>query len=100
MGKTVLRVYAVAVYVFLFLPILVVVALAFNGGRQVLFWEGFSTKWFGEALRDPTITEPLRTSLEIAVVNALIACVLGDDARPRAAAHARLAARRSTRSPT
>ena len=59
------------------MPILVVVALAFNGGRQVLFWEGFSTRWFGEALRDPTITEPLRTSLEIAVVNALIACVLG-----------------------
>ena len=77
MGKTVLRAYAFAVYVFLFVPILVVVALAFNGGRQVLFWEGFSTKWFGEALRDPTITGPLRTSLEIAVANALIACVLG-----------------------
>jgi len=76
-GKTVLRAYAVAVYAFLFLPILVVVGLAFNGGRQVLFWEGFSTRWFGEALRDPTITEPLRTSLEIAVANALIACVLG-----------------------
>jgi ABC-type spermidine/putrescine transport system permease subunit II len=67
----------VAVYLFLFLPIAVVVALAFNGGRQVLFWEGFSTRWFGEALRDPTITEPLKTSLLIAVANAAIACVLG-----------------------
>ena len=77
MGRSVLRIYAVAVYAFLFLPILVVVGLAFNGGRQVLFWEGFSTRWFGEALRDPTITGPLRTSLEIAIANAVIACVLG-----------------------
>ena len=41
---------------------MVVVVHAFNGGRQVLNWEGFSTKWFGEALADPTITEPLKNS--------------------------------------
>jgi spermidine/putrescine transport system permease protein len=77
MGKRVLRVHAVLVYAFLYGPILVVVALAFNGGRQVLYWEGFSTKWFGRALRDPTITEPLRNSILIGIGNALIACVLG-----------------------
>ena len=64
-------------YAFLYLPILIVVIYAFNGGRQVLNWEGFSTKWFGEALSDPTITEPLKNSLVIGVSNALIACVLG-----------------------
>src|SRR5687767_1911729 len=70
-------VYAGFVYAFLYLPIVVVVVLAFNSGRQVLNWEGFSTKWFGEALSDPTITEPLKNSLVIGVSNALIACVLG-----------------------
>lgn len=69
--------YSALVYAFLYLPIAVVVVLSFNGGRQVLNWEGFSTKWFGEALSDPTITEPLRNSLMIAVATALIACVLG-----------------------
>jgi ABC-type spermidine/putrescine transport system permease subunit II len=67
----------VLVYAFLYAPIVVVVVLSFNKGRQVLNWEGFSTKWFGEALADPTITEPLRNSLVIAVGNALIACVIG-----------------------
>ena len=43
----------------------------------MLNWEGFSTKWFGEALSDPSITEPFRNSLPIAAGNALIACVLG-----------------------
>jgi len=69
--------WAALVYAFLYLPILIVVIYAFNGGRQVLNWEGFSTKWFGEALSDPTITEPLKNSLVIGVSNAAIACILG-----------------------
>ena len=77
MGRKLLRAHALLVFAFLYAPILVVVVLAFNGGRQVLFWEGFSTRWFGEALGDPTITGALRSSVIIAVGNALIACVLG-----------------------
>ena len=69
--------YSALVYAFLYLPIAVVVVLSFNSGRQVLVWEGFSTKWFSEALADPTITEPLRNSLLIGLGNAVIASVLG-----------------------
>ena len=69
--------WALLVYAFLYAPIVIVVVFAFNGGRQVLIWDGFSTKWFGEALRDPTITEPFRNSLLIAGANAVIACVIG-----------------------
>jgi spermidine/putrescine transport system permease protein len=76
-GRRLLGGWAVLVYVFLYAPIVVVIVLAFNGGRQVLNWEGFSTKWFGEALHDPTITEPFRNSLLVAAGNAVVACVLG-----------------------
>jgi ABC-type spermidine/putrescine transport system permease subunit II len=76
-GRRLVGGWAALVYVFLYAPILIVVIYAFNGGRQVLNWEGFSTKWFGEALSDPTITEPLKNSLVIGVSNALIACILG-----------------------
>jgi ABC-type spermidine/putrescine transport system permease subunit II len=76
-GRRLVAGWAALVYAFLYLPILIVVIYAFNGGRQVLNWEGFSTRWFGEALSDPTITEPLKNSLVIGVSNALIACVLG-----------------------
>jgi ABC-type spermidine/putrescine transport system permease subunit II len=65
------------VFLFLYAPIVVVVIYSFNGGRQVLNWEGFSTKWFGRALADPTITEPFRNSLVIALGAAIISCVLG-----------------------
>jgi ABC-type spermidine/putrescine transport system permease subunit II len=77
MGKRLLQGHVWLVYAFLYAPILVVVALAFNKSRQVLVWEGFSMKWFGEALHDPTITGPLKNSLLIATGNAAIACVLG-----------------------
>jgi ABC-type spermidine/putrescine transport system permease subunit II len=76
-GKRLLQAHAILVYTFLYAPIVVVVIYAFNGGRQVLNWDGFSTKWFGEALRDPSITEPFRNSLVIAAAAALLACVLG-----------------------
>ena len=69
--------YSAVVYAFLYLPIVAVVVLSFNSGRQVLVWEGFSTKWFSEALSDPTITEPLRNSLLIGLGNAVVACVFG-----------------------
>jgi len=76
-GRRALGAWSALVYVFLYAPILVVVLFAFNGGRQVLYWEGISTKWFGEALADDSITEPFRNSLVVALGNAVIACVLG-----------------------
>ena len=77
MGKRFLQAHALLVYVFLYAPIVIVVIYSFNSGRQVLNWKGFSTKWFGEALADPTITEPFRNSLVIAFGNAILACILG-----------------------
>jgi ABC-type spermidine/putrescine transport system permease subunit II len=76
-GKRLLQVHTLFVFLFLYAPIVIVVIYSFNGGRQVLNWQGFSTKWFGEALADPTITEPFRNSLVIALGAAIISCVLG-----------------------
>jgi ABC-type spermidine/putrescine transport system permease subunit II len=76
-GKRLLQGHAALVYVFLYAPIVIVIIFAFNGGRQVLNWDGFSTKWFGEALADPSITEPFRNSLVIAFGNAIVASILG-----------------------
>lgn len=77
MGKRLLAVHALFVFAFLYLPIGIVVAYAFNGGRQTLNWEGFSTRWFGAALRDDTIMDALKNSVVVAAGNALVACLLG-----------------------
>jgi len=69
--------YSALVYLLLFAPILVVVVYAFNAGRVVAVWDGFSTRWFGAALRDETITSAIGRSLQIAVASSLVSCALG-----------------------
>jgi spermidine/putrescine transport system permease protein len=72
-----LRVWTGLVYLFLYAPIVVVVVFAFNRGRFVSIWDGFSTRWFSVAVHDATIRNAVGTSLTIAIVSTAIATVLG-----------------------
>lgn len=74
---TALRAHALLVFAFLYLPILVVVIYAFNGGRLVQVWGGFSLRWFGEAWEDPTLRRGLWVSFYTACGTALVATSLG-----------------------
>lgn len=69
--------YSALVYAFLFLPILVVVIYAFNSGTNTASFDGFSTRWFGRALDDDTITSAIGRSLQIAAASAVVATVFG-----------------------
>lgn len=72
-----LRAHALLVFAFLYLPILVVVIYAFNGGRLVQVWDGFSLRWFGEAWVDPTLRRALWVSFYTACGTALLSTSLG-----------------------
>jgi spermidine/putrescine transport system permease protein len=72
------RLHAALVYGFLFLPIIIVVIFSFNGTtRYVTEWAGFSTVWYQRALADQTVQNALRSSLFIALVNAVLATTFG-----------------------
>jgi spermidine/putrescine transport system permease protein len=71
------RVYAVAAYVFLYLPILIVVVFAFNDSKSVQAWAGFTTNWFATAWQDTSIQSGLRNSLIVASSNMVLAVTLG-----------------------
>lgn len=62
---------------FLYLPIAVLVAYSFNGSRLVTIWAGFSTRWYGALLIDDKFRSAASTSLEIGVMAASLALVLG-----------------------
>ena len=72
-----LRWWTVGVYLFLFLPILVVIVFSFNDGRNVTQITGFSMRWYEEAWTDQFVVRALRTSLTIALVSAVIATIIG-----------------------
>ncbi len=64
-------------FLFLYLPILVLVIYSFNESRLVTVWSGFSTKWYGELFRDRQIIEAVLLSLRIAALSATAAVALG-----------------------
>jgi spermidine/putrescine transport system permease protein len=72
-----LRAHGVLVYLFLYIPILIVVVYSFNDSRLVRVWGGFSTRWYEAAWTDPQVLNPLRTSLTVAVLNTFFATILG-----------------------
>jgi ABC-type spermidine/putrescine transport system permease subunit II len=69
--------WTVLVFLFLFLPILIVVIYSFNGGRNLYIWTEFSTDWYGRALASPRVVSALAVSLKAAAINAVIAVALG-----------------------
>ena len=72
------RLHAALTYAFLFLPIVVVVVLAFNATtRATTNWEGFSLRWFSIALADEVVRDALSNSFWIAVPNAILATAFG-----------------------
>ena len=72
-----MRLYAFAVYLFLYLPIAVIAIFSFNAGRHASQFTGFSVQWYGKALSNPFVIEALWNSFVVALSSALIASVFG-----------------------
>ena len=64
-------------FAFLYLPILILVLFSFNASKLVAVWGGFSTKWYGELLRDQAFLDAAWVTLKVAVASSTIATVLG-----------------------
>jgi putrescine transport system permease protein len=64
-------------FAFLYGPIVSLIVYSFNESRLVTVWAGFSTKWYGELLRDEQVLDAAFLSLKIGVVNATAAVLLG-----------------------
>jgi spermidine/putrescine transport system permease protein/putrescine transport system permease protein len=97
-AKVAFTAWAVLVYAFLFLPIIVMAIFAFNkpsaaalssfhGSNvcslppaqvgNISVWNGFTTCWFSAGLHDPTYIPAIVVSLQIAAEAAVISTVLG-----------------------
>jgi putrescine transport system permease protein len=64
-------------FAFLYLPMLILITYSFNESKLVTVWAGFSTKWYGELLRDEAFIDAALVTLRVAVVSSTIATVLG-----------------------
>jgi spermidine/putrescine transport system permease protein len=73
-----LRVYAGLVFVFLYMPIVVIILFSFSSNRiPTLPIQSLTTDWYRKAFADPLIWQSLRTSVIIATMVGVISCVVG-----------------------
>ena len=76
-GQIASRIWLVAGFTFLYLPIVTLIVLSFNESPLVTSWTGFSLRWYGELVNDDAIIEGFTLSLKIALSTATTSVVLG-----------------------
>jgi len=64
-------------YAFLYVPLMLVIVYSFNDSRIATVWGGFSTRWYGELLRNEQVLSTAFLSLRIALTSATMATILG-----------------------
>lgn len=64
-------------FLFLYLPIALLIFYSFNESRLVTVWAGFSTKWYGEMLRNQGLLNAGWVTLKVAFTASCFATVLG-----------------------
>ena len=67
----------IAVYLFLHLPILVLMVFSFNDSKFAVDWQGFTLNWYHRLLERPDIVRGLKASMIVGVASTVISAVLG-----------------------
>ncbi|UYV35700.1 ABC transporter permease [Rhodobacteraceae bacterium D3-12] len=63
---------AVLLYVYLYIPLIVLIFFSFNAGRMATIWEGFSLRWYADVI----VSEPFRAATFNSVIVASSAAFL------------------------
>ncbi|WP_206662421.1 ABC transporter permease [Pseudohoeflea suaedae] len=78
MGWSLIRFWTFLVYIFMFLPVAVVVLLSFNASEFGAFpMSGLSFRWFVELARNEAILRAFQTSMILGALTALISTTIG-----------------------
>ncbi|PSB12457.1 spermidine/putrescine ABC transporter permease PotC [filamentous cyanobacterium CCP2] len=70
-------IFTIAMYGFMYIPILILAVYSFNASRYSSRWEGFSLQWYVSLLNDFRILSSLRDSLTVAISAVAVSAVLG-----------------------
>lgn len=71
------RFFTILVFIFLYIPMIVLAVASFSSGKNLAVFEGFTLHQYTELFRDKALLSLMGNSLLIAVLSTLIATVLG-----------------------
>lgn len=77
MDKTIKFSFMSLVYLFLYLPIIVLIVNSFNDNRFGIRWGGFTTKWYHALINNDSLMQAAWHSINIAVFSATAATLIG-----------------------
>jgi putrescine transport system permease protein len=72
-----LTVWSIAVFAFLFAPIIVIIASSFNVGRLLVSWDSFGFESFLALVEKPAIRDAVWVSIQTGAIAAVVATALG-----------------------
>ena len=75
--KKLSKIYTIALFAFLFAPIVILLVFSFNEAKSLSVFSGFSLKWYGELFRDAETLGALRNTLILALSASAISTVMG-----------------------
>jgi spermidine/putrescine transport system permease protein len=70
-------IYLALILIFLYAPIVVMIALSFNESTSSAVWTGFTTKWYVQLLDNQNILDALKVTLSVAVIATIASTILG-----------------------
>jgi spermidine/putrescine transport system permease protein len=66
-----------ATLIFLYAPIVILVAFSFNDSRRNIVWRGFTFKYYEKAWNNDALIEAFTNSLTIALISTVVSVILG-----------------------
>ena len=72
-----LQLWMIAVGIFLYAPLAVLVVMSFNDSRRTTQWRGFTFDWYRKVMEDSELVQALLNSLTIAALSTIISLALG-----------------------
>ena len=76
-NKALYIIYITLMFVFFYLPIVVMMVFSFNSSKSLTNMAGFSFRWYGRLISDGSIMKAVYVSLTIAILATIISTVLG-----------------------
>ena len=72
-----LTLYAIAAYLYIYLPIFFLVLFSFNTSRFSVRMEGLTLRWYDDLFKDKAIWDATRNTLIVAITSTVVSTIIG-----------------------
>lgn len=75
--KNLSNLYLILIFVFLYMPIILLIIFSFNDAKYGSDWTGFTLRWYEELFRDRSIVRAVKNTVTVALLSSAISTIIG-----------------------